>query len=68
MADVSKSAVKYKNLDKKVHVVVQDINNSLNSTIDAVNNIGFKGTIHTSQYAPKKTDGVNGDLWIQISE
>lgn len=68
MTDVSRSAVKYRNLDKKTHVVVQDINNALNSTIDAVNNIGFKGTIHTSKYEPKKTDGVNGDLWIQISE
>jgi hypothetical protein len=68
MTTLKKSPVKYRNLDKKTHVVVQDINNNLNTAIEELNGIGFKGTIHTSQYAPKSTDGENGDMWIQISE
>jgi hypothetical protein len=67
MATLKKSPVKYRNLDKKTHVVVQDINNSLNSAIEELNVIGFKGTIHSSQYPPKSTDGEEGDLWIQLS-
>lgn len=63
---VSKSAVKYRDLDKKTHVVAQDINNSLNNVIDEVNSIGFKGHIYSSTHAPKNTDGADGDLWIQI--
>lgn len=62
---LSRSAVKYRNLDKKTHVVVQDMNNALNSAIDAINGIKFKGSIFTSIYPPRPSDGEDGDVWIQ---
>ena len=66
MGDVSRATVKYRNLDRKTQVVTEDIKKSLNRTIDYVNGIGFTGTVHVENRAPKNHEGVNGDLWIQI--
>lgn len=63
---VKESVVKYKNLDRKIHVVSQDLNNALNSVITAVNDIPFKGKIFSSKYPPKNSQGEDGDLWIQL--
>jgi hypothetical protein len=63
---LQQSAVKYKDLDKKTHVVAQDLNNALNGAIDAINGIKFTGSIFSSKYPPKNSDGENGDLWIQL--
>jgi len=63
---VEKAVVKYKNLDRKVHVVNQDLNNALNSVITAVNDIPFKGKVFSSKYAPKNSQGEDGDIWIQL--
>lgn len=64
---IPQSAVKYRNLDKKTHVVVQDLNNALNSAIGAINGIKFKGSIFSSQYPPQNSQGEDGDLWIQTT-